>query len=104
MAADVTSFVPETPAICVTSGVDVPDAVTVVRADGTCVVSVGVVVATLADPSCSIVCVLGAALVTVPVAVTGLFAVNTTDEVNGAISVMAPVAVGTFTSVIVLPP
>lgn len=100
MAADVTSFVPETPAVCVTSGVDVPDAVTVVRADGTCVVSVGVVVAKVDDPGCSVVCVLGAALVTVPVAVTGLFAVNTTDDVNGAISVRMPVTVGTFASVI----
>jgi len=99
----VTSFVPETPVVCVTSGVDAPGVVTAVRTDKACTVSVGVVVAKVDNPGCSVVCVLGAALVTVLVAVTGLFAVNTLDDVNGAISVMMAVAVRIFTAVIVLP-
>ena len=103
MGVDVTSFVPATPAVCVTSGVDAPGVVTAGRTDEACVGSCGVGVATLADPGCSVVCVLGAALVTVLVAVTGLFAVNTTDDVNGAISVRVPVTVRTFALVIVLP-
>lgn len=75
----------------------------VADADGVCVASVGFGVAKLNDAGASVVCVLGAALGTTPVVVTTAFGVKPTDGVNGTISVIATVAVGTLARVMALP-
>lgn len=106
VGVEVISLGLEATGVCVSSDVGATGVVTVIDvadAGGVCVASAAVAVATLADTDCSAVCVLGAALVTPPVAIRDSLVVNPMDAVSGVISVTAPVTVGALTWVIALP-